>query len=223
MINKTIKISIVINIITFILTIVAAIIMYTGFKFMGNDLPLETSSIGMLRFFTVQSNLFMGLMSLIFAIKEITILKNDKKEISTFLYILKLMASVAVGVTFTTVVVYLGPMSPGGLISMFKNSNLFFHLIIPVMGMANFAVFEKTNKLKFKYSFYGLVPTILYAIFYLTNVIVHMENGKVSPIYDWYWFAQGGISQICIVVPIMMFATCLISIALWKFNKKVYN
>ena len=47
-----------------------------------------------------------------------------------------------------------------------------------------------------------------------------MENGKVSTIYDWYWFAQGGIWQMFIVPPFMLLVTYLISVALWRINKK---
>ena len=53
--------------------------MFTGFKFMyGYEPILETTKIGMLKFFTVQSNLFMGIVSLLFAIKEVKLLKEKK-------------------------------------------------------------------------------------------------------------------------------------------------
>lgn len=48
-----------------------------------------------------------------------------------------------------------------------------------------------------------------------------MENGKVSPEYDWYWFAQGGLWQIIIVVPLIFGITYIISLLLWKLNRKV--
>ena len=56
--NKTnIKISLAINICIFIFTILASIIMFTGFKFMhGTDIVLESTKLGMFRFFTVDSN-----------------------------------------------------------------------------------------------------------------------------------------------------------------------
>lgn len=217
--NKRMKIAIVINIIIVIMTVVATIIMFTGFKFMGNDIVLECTKFEMLKFFTVQSNLFAGIMALIFAIKEIYILKGTGKGISTFSYCLKLMASVAVGVTFVTVMAYLGPVSSGGIPSMLKNSNLFFHCLIPVASMINFAFFEKTDKLKFRYTFCGFIPTLLYGTFYLTNALIHMENGKVSPVYDWYLFGQRGIFQLCMVVLFMWAATYVLGLVLWRINK----
>lgn len=214
------KISLVVNILITIMTIIASIIMFTGFKFMyAYETVLESTRLGMLRFFTVQSNMLMGIVSLVFAIKEIKLLKGNIEEISIKYYAIKLMATTAVGLTFLTVFAYLGPISKGGIPSMLMNSNLFFHLLIPVISMINFILFERTNKLKIKYTFIGIVPTILYEIYYLINVLVHMENGVVSPIYDWYWFVQNGVWTAIIVAPMMIIVTYIISLLLWKLNK----
>lgn len=218
--NKKIKISLAINVMIVIFTIIACIIMFTGFKFMDGEHILESTKIGMFRFFTVDSNIFMGIVALIFAIKEIKLLNGKLDEISNKVYALKLMATVSVGLTFFTVFGYLGPIAEGGILSLLKNSNLFLHLIIPVLSMINFSLFEKTDKLKFKYSFLGVLPALVYSIFYMINVLVHMENGKVSPIYDWYWFVQGGIWQVYIVFPVMLIFTYIISVALWRINRK---
>ena len=53
----------------------------------------------------------------------------------------------------------------------------------------------------------------------MINVLVHMENGKVSSVYDWYWFVQNGVCTAFIVVPMMLVISYLISLTLWKFNK----
>ena len=214
------KISLIVNILITIMTIAASIIMFTGFKFMyAYETVLESTRLGMLRFFTVQSNILMGIVSLVFAIKEIKLLKGNIEEISVKDYTIKLMATTAVGLTFLTVFAYLGPISKGGIPSMLMNSNLFFHLLIPVISMINFAIFERTNKLKIKYTFIGIVPTVLYEIYYLINVLVHMENGVVSPVYDWYWFVQNGVWTAIIVAPMMIIITYIISLLLWRLNK----
>ena len=219
--KRSIKISLIINIIVFFFTITASIIMFTGFKFMnGYDPVLESTRIGMLRFFTVESNIFMGIVALIFAIKEINLLKGKIAEIPVKIYILKLMATTAVGLTFLVVFTYLGPISKGGIPSMLMNSNLFFHLIIPVLSIINFTTLERTDKLKLKYVIYGLIPTFLYGIYYLSNVFVHMEEGTVSTIYDWYWFVQNGVWTAIIVAPMILTISYIISLILWKLNKK---
>ena len=218
--KRKLKISLCINLLITVLCIIASIIMFTGFKFMqGSEPILESTKIGMLKFFTVQSNIFMGVTSLIFAVSEIRVLKGKKKEIPTIDYVLKLMSTSAVGLTFFVVFAYLGPISKDGIPSMLRNSNLFFHLIIPVVSIINFIVFEKTDKLIFKYSFLGVVPQLIYSLYYITNVLIHMENGKVSTIYDWYWFVQNGVWTAVIVVPMMFGITYIISLIIWRLNR----
>ena len=218
--KKSIKISLIINILVAIMTIVASIIMFTGFKFMyAYETVLEGTKIGMLRFFTVQSNLLMGIVSLLFAIDEVRLLKNKINEMGAKMYNLKLMSCTAVGLTFFVVFAYLGPISKGGIPSMLMNSNLFFHLLIPVISILNFICFEKTNNIRLKNTLCGLIPTALYEGYYLTNIFIHMENGKVSPIYDWYWFVQNGVWTSVIIAPMILVISWIISLLIWKLNK----
>ena len=219
--KKYLKISLIINIIVVLFTLIASIIMFTGFKFMyGYEPILDTTKIGMLKYFTVQSNLFMGIVSLLFAIKEVKLLKGKIDDIPLKMYIFKLMAATAVGLTFSVIFLYLCYIYYFLIPSILMYIYLFFHLIIPVISILNFVIFEKTDKIKFKYTFCGLIPTFLYGIYYLTNVLLHIENGKVSTIYDWYWFVQGGVWTAVIVVPVIFILTYLISLIIWRCNKK---
>jgi hypothetical protein len=215
-----IKTSIICNILITVLMISAVIIMFTGFKFMEGDLVLDVSGFGMLQFFTVQSNIFMGIVALVFAIEEIRLLKGKIKEIPLRFYILKLMGTVGVTVTLLTVFIYLGPFSKGGIGMFLKNANLFLHLIIPVLSIISFIFLDRTKQMKFKYALAGTTPVVLYAIYYLTNILIHIENGAVSTKYDWYWFVQGGLNQAFYVLPIMILGTYVVSILLWLCNHK---
>ncbi len=207
------KLSLIINIIIFILTVFASFIMFTGIKITHGAEPiLETTKLGMFKFFTVDSNLFMGIIALLFIIKNKSITKN--------MYRLKLMSTTSVTITLLVVLAYLAPISEGGLISMLQNSNMFFHLMIPVLSIINFTIFEKTEKLKMKDTLYGLIPTMIYELFYILNLIIHIENKKVSPIDDWYWFAQNGIIQAIITAITLIITTYIITLILWKLNKR---
>lgn len=221
--KKYIKISIVLNILIVVLTIFASLTMFLGIRYMGDDILLATSKIGMFKFFTVDSNLFQGIISFIFMIYEIKLLKGSIKELPKILYILKLIATVGVTLTFLTVFGYLGFIVDGGVIVLLKNSNLFFHLITPLLSIITFTLFEKTNKLSFKHTFIGTSSTIIYSIFYTTNVFIHINNGKVDPIYDWYYFVQGGLHQTFFVLPIMLIFSYIISLLLWYFNRRGYE
>ncbi|MBR3134159.1 MAG: hypothetical protein IKG56_01695 [Clostridia bacterium] len=218
---RRLRISLVFNLLILFLTIVASIIMFTGFKFMnGPETTLESTKLGMLRFFTVESNMFMGISSLIFSITELQLLNKKINEIPIQAYIIKLMSTASVALTFLVVFTYLGPITEYGLPAMLMNSNLFFHLIIPVLSIFTFIVFERTDKLNLKHTIYGILPTILYALYYLINVLIHMENGRVSPKYDWYWFVQNGVWTAVIVAPMILLITYFISLILWRCNKK---
>lgn len=221
---KKVKISFIINIIIVLCTIIASIMMFIGFRFMsGKDIALASTKISMFKFFTVDSNIFMGIVALIFSIDEYKLLSGKIKEISIKKYTLKLMATVSVALTFFTVLFYLGPISEGGIYSMLLNSNLFFHLIIPFLSIINFIMFENSNKLKFKHCLYGTIPMLFYSIFYMLNVFLHVENGKVTVEYDWYWFVQNGIWTCFIVVPIIYILTFIISFLSYKLNNKFYH
>ena len=218
---KKIKTSLVLNTIIVIFTVFATICMFTGFRFMsGDEIVLEASRLGMFKFFTVDSNLFMGIVALIFSVLEVRLLQGKIKEIDRKYYLLKLMGTTGVGLTFVVVFTYLSYIIEGGVKLMVMNSNLFFHLVTPVLSMVTFMFFEKTDKLSFKDTFYGLIPMLVYAIYYVINVMAHVENGKVSPTYDWYWFVQNGAWTIIIVLPIIILITYLISLVLWKVNKE---
>ena len=219
--NEKLKVqfSLALNLVIFVFTIFATIVMLTGFKFMDGEFALEVTKLGVFKFFTVDSNIFMGVISLIFAIKGIKLLKGKISEISKNYYILKLMATTGVTLTFIVVFGYLGLIVEGGLASLLKNSNLFFHLLIPVVSVLTFICFERNNKLNFKDTKWGIVPTALYGVFYLINALVHIQNGKVPPAYDWYWFVQGGLWQAFIVVPLIFAVTFLISYLLYRFNR----
>jgi hypothetical protein len=223
--KSKIKISLILNIIIFVLVLASTIIMFTGFKFMhGYEIVLETTKLGMFKFFTVQSNIFMGISSFIFVIKDIQLLKGNIKQIDKKYYLLKLISTGAVGLTFFIVFAYLGPISKTGISSLLMNSNLFFHLIIPILSFICFIFFENTKEIKAKEVPMGIIPTVVYGIYYLTNILVHMENGIVSPVYDWYWFVQNGVWTAVIVIPIILLITYLINLLLWYMNKKIcYN
>lgn len=202
------------------MTIFASIIMFTGYQFKTGNFELEHSKLEMFKFFTVDSNLLMGATSLVFSVSELSVLKRAKEKVNVKFYALKLMATVSVSITFLTVFGYLGHIAKGGIASMLTNANLFFHLLIPMISVLTFIFFEKTTELKMRYSLLGTLPTIIYAIFYLINIIIHVEDGKVSPLYDWYWFVQGGLWQTFIVLPLMIGISYVISLILWYFNRK---
>ena len=201
-------------------TVVALAIALSGFKFMkGYETRGELTGLQTFGYFTVQSNVFMAIVSLAFAIKEIQLLKGRITKIPFKYYILKMIAVTAIGLTFFVVFIIFSILLKNGVLSLIRNSNLFFHCIIPVTSIINFIFFEKTDTIKLKYTFFGLIPTILYEMYYTSNVLLNMKDGKVSPSHDWYYFAQNGL-LIAISIPFMILGiTYIIALIIWKFNK----
>lgn len=218
--NKKMIISFIINILISILTVNTIIMCITGFEFMkGYDPYPELIKVPIYSYFTIQASVFMGIVSFVFANREYQILRGRKTEIPLIYYIFKMVATVAVSLTFFVVFAIFGFMARGGHIGLLRNSYLFFHLIIPVISILNYVIFEKTNIIKFKHIFYGLLPTFLYEIYYTINILANMENGKVSMRNDWYSFTQNGVLGAVLVAPIMLGITFCLSLVIWKLNK----
>ena len=79
--NRNLKISFIINILIVLMTMSMLIIALTGVNFMGAYEPFpRLPKYQYFSYFTVQSNVFMGIVSFVFAIKEYHILKGKKKD-----------------------------------------------------------------------------------------------------------------------------------------------
>ena len=217
---EKLKASLVLNIINIVFVTFASFSMMTGFHFMSDDTILELKNLSAFQFFTFDSNLLLGIVTVIFVIYEVMLIKNKINKIPCLVYLLKYVSSVAVSLTMLTVVIFLAPQSKSYFL-LFLNSNLFFHLICPLVAIIGFGFFEKPNDLKFKDTIYGVVPTFLYGIYYTANALSHMEDGEVPFKYDWYGFARGGAIGITLSIAMMFSATYLISVLLYLFNKKV--
>lgn len=219
-VNKT-KISLILNYLIFIFVVIGTIIMFTGYKITYLKEPvLETTGLGVFKFFTVDSNIFVGIIAILFAHQERKLLLGKIKEIPIYYYILKFVATVSVCLTFLVVFLYLGKIAEGGIMSLLQNSNLFFHLIVPLLSIISFVFFERTNKIKFSYVISGLIPVLLYGIYYIINILIHMENGVVLPKYDWYWFAQKGINSAYFSATLIFVFTYVVSVIVWISNRK---
>ena len=219
-IDKT-KISLILNYIIIALVIVATIIMFVDYKITFLKEPvLERRGFNVFKLFTVDANMLMGLSALLLAHKERKLLTDKIKDIPVGYYIFKYITTVSTTLTFVVVFFYLGRINSNGLSALLQNSNIFFHLAIPVLGIISFVIFERTNKLKLSYIVSGLIPVLLYGIFYVLNSLNHIENGKISAKYDWYWFMQGGMSGIYKTVAILFALTLAICFVLWILNRK---
>ena len=215
------KISIILNTLIFIFTVFATISMIVGFKFMGQFEVLSERNFKSFKYFTVDSNVFAGLISLAYVIYKFTASGKKSEKLPKAFYILKLAATTGVTLTMMVTVFYLAPTSNGNFLHYFINSNFFMHLITPLLCIISFIFFEAAEPQKIVMSIPGIIPMLLYSFFYTPNVLLHLENGKPVKDYDWYNFLAAGAQSVWYVVPMLYLITWIFALGLWAANKKL--
>lgn len=213
---KEVKKSLYLNIIIVILEIFSLAWMMSGIKLIATSDSLTASRLAMFKYFTVDSNFIVGIISAIAIFEEFKILKSKKKDLSNITYILKLLGTTSITLTMLVTIIFLAPTMGLGVV--FTDSNLFLHVINPIVCILTFTKYERTRKIKFKHTLTACIPLIIYATYYVTLSMIHMENGIVQPGYDWYGFFFFGIKSVIIILPIIIAVTYLISLILWKIN-----
>ena len=150
-------------------------------------------------FYTVDSNILMALCGILM----IVFLLRGKEKLARPGSLFILAATVSVGVTFATVALFLSPgmaLSGRGYFSLFQGDNLFFHFLNPVLGCIDFIWFIPHRKFTVRECFYGIIPTAIYAVVYVLNVVI-LETWP-----DIYNFTFGGHKGLAPVVVIVMLA-----------------
>ena len=217
--NKKQKVSLILNCLIVLFTIFATVSMIIGFQFMGEIKVLSSASFKAFKYFTVDSNVFAGLVSLVYLIFLCLLEKGKIKALPKWLNYLKLAATTGVTLTMMVTVFFLAPRTTTTYFAYFMNSNLFMHLVTPLLCIISFAFFEPV-KLSFAESLLGICPMILYAIYYIPNILLHLDNGKVLSEYDWYGFLFAGLNTIWFVIPLLLLITWAFGICLWGLNRK---
>ena len=181
--DKRFFISFILNILVFLLVVAGTIVMLTV-----RSEELATNNISVFKYFTFQSNIFMGCVAAVYGYYQFLIIKKKVDKIPHVLTIFNLVATSAVALTFIVVVVFLGP--GYGYHKMYKNANLFFHLLVPVVAMVNFIVFTKNEKYHFVQTLFSIIPSFLYGIVYF--IVVASQNAYGDINIDFYFFGKDG-------------------------------
>ncbi|MBR0464129.1 MAG: hypothetical protein IJJ23_07070 [Clostridia bacterium] len=160
-----------------------------------------------LRYFTVLSNLFQGLASLIIALSAVLGLKKSR-----WLSALQWAAATSVGLTFFTVLIFLGP--PIHYQGMYDGSNLWFHLLIPIAAMLLFILSRDDKPLPLSWIGWSLAPMAVYGVFYTVNIAVNgfFSHGARN---DFYNFLRGSWKNAPASGLIMLATVALIAAILW--------
>ncbi len=212
----------ILNLCIFVLELFSNCWMMSGITISGTAGTLSAARLAMFKYFTVDSNVLMGLFALYIAIEQCLVLRGKKTEISKCASVLALTGTVGLTLTMLVTIFFLTPTMAAeyGLFANFKNSNFFLHLVNPILAIVVFLGFEKTTNIMFPHTCTATTPLLLYACYYVAQAFQHVENGKIIRGYDWYGFFMNGAKSVAFVLPIIIVITYLISLCLWKLNRR---
>jgi hypothetical protein len=178
--TKISKTELILNLIIVIFAVIGIILMLTSEAEEG---ALQSSGLENFKFYTVLTNVFCGIVALIYLVCIFA-----KKDIGK-MAALKLAAVCGVAITFAVVAFMFGPLY--GFPNFYKRGNLYFHLLLPVTAIIEF-LFIKRKRLPFRYTVFAAIPTLLYAIGYLLNILINGIGGPWPDTNDFYGFLNWG-------------------------------
>lgn len=171
---------------------------------------LMASGLENLKYFTVLSNIFCLIVAIIFIVLS---LMRKKCPI-----ILKLISVSGVALTFAIVAFFLAPMYPD--LNMYEGTNRFFHLIVPIVAMIEFIMYEQERKMPFKYTFFAAIPSLIYGNFYLANCLIN-GIGEWPETNDWYGFLNWGYPVGMVIFAGVVLANWGIACLFWLIKRYV--
>ena len=164
-----------------LIALITLIIVVSFFRKDGQWVPERGKSA--LRFFTTLSNMLCAAASLL------TALAINAGGIPEWIWMLKYIGTAAVTVTMLTVLFFLAPtFGKGALKVLLSGTDLFMHLITPLMALVSFCVFERRG-MSFCQSLWGMLPVVLYGPVYLYKILFALPEKRWD---DFYGFNKQG-------------------------------
>ena len=127
-------------------------------------------------FFTVQSNIFIIVMSLLFLVNDVMLLVNKKSFVNQTLLLIKYVATVAITITFIVFFTLLAPLMGVDYLLSFNNFSL--HAIVPILAIIDFILFDTDINLTYKNSLLATIAPISYVVFVYIGAIFKLRYGE---------------------------------------------
>ena len=128
---------------------------------------------------------------------------------------LRIIASATVTVTLAVVLGFLGPIF--GYSSLFAGANLYLHLLSPLAAILNCIVSRAGSRTYRRAALYAMIPTFLYAAFYLANILLN-GVGEWPDTNDWYGFTMFGWGFVPVIFGAIVGATGLFALLLYMLG-----
>ena len=177
----------------------------------GDGTGLKSSGLENLKYYTVLSNLFCGIVAFAEMVAYIC------RKVEFDFTMLKFMGATVAGLTAVIIAAFLQPTYPD--IDMYQGSNLWFHLIVPVIAVVE-CIFtaDGASKISFRRTLFTMIPSAVYGLFYIINILIR-GVGTWPHSNDWYGFLNWGWSVGIIIFIVIIILTWLVSVVLWLLNK----
>lgn len=157
--NK-VKKSYYLNIAILILEVFSLGWMMSGFKVFAKTDLLLASKFEMVKYFTIDSNLIMGIISLIALIGQRRVLTGKSEKVPSYVGVFKLLGTTGVVLTMLVTLFFLVPTMGIGVA--ITDANLFLHVINPIISIICFVLYEKSSNIKFKHTITACLPLVFY-------------------------------------------------------------
>ena len=198
--------SLISNAVILLGTLVSLVLIFSK----GGEGNMKVSRFRCFVYFTVDSNVFAMIVSgivLFFNVRSLA--AGGALDMPNWALALKLVAAVAVTLTFLVTATMLAPFAKEGYFSLFKGTSFFMHFLTPVLAALSFVLFEAGTKLSLIMILPALIPTVIYAIVYFIMVLIVGE--KKGGWEDFYGFNKGG--KWYITAPVIIIMTAVIDLA----------
>lgn len=193
-------------------------------------MSMTEMGIKMLTQFTNLSNIFACVALLISMIYDIKIYNGRVLKKPNVVYFIKYLSVISIILTFLVFLTVLAPTSTLGFWGAYTKENygsFCVHIVLPVMAVIDFIIFDYSFETKKIYTLYAIIPPIVYLVVIVILGLgfgMRWGNGMIAP-YNflnyssetgWFGFdlSQMSSTSIGIGVAYMIIALCLIFIGL---------
>ena len=104
---------------------------------------------------------------------------------------------------------------------MYKNANLFFHLIVPLIAMTEYILLSDAPK-EMKWKIFSALLTLVYGIGYILNILINGMGGRYPNNNDFYFFLRWGWGVAILIFAVIVSVTFGIACLLSFLNSKVH-
>ena len=146
------------------------------------------SGVGTLRMFTTLSNIVAAFAASMCLPFQIDGLRRDRYKLPSWIVTVMYIGAVGVFLTFSIALTLISSFQ-GFSKTMLERSNLFLHTINPILITVLFVLVVSDSKIKFSYSFFPMIPIVIYMFIYFLMVFILKEWRdvyKTDAFIPWY-------------------------------------